>query len=71
MLFDLQSKVFATGVSAVPLDAAKEHRDEMASLRLSSCFLKIKGPLSIFAISSTYSNKNVTTNHYKTTFEAM
>lgn len=38
VLFDLQSKVFATGELAVPLDATKEHRDEMASLCLSSCF---------------------------------
>jgi len=34
----LQSKVFARGLLAVPLDAAKEHIDEVASLRLSSCF---------------------------------
>lgn len=38
VLFGLQSKVFARGVAAVPLDVAKEHRDEVARLRLSSCF---------------------------------
>lgn len=34
----LQSEVFAIGMLAIPLDAAKEHIYEVASLRLSSCF---------------------------------
>lgn len=36
--FGLQREVFAIGMLALALDAAKEHIDEVASLRLSSCF---------------------------------
>lgn len=42
-----KGKLFATGLLAIPLDAAQEHTDEAAGLGLSSCFQKIKGTWSI------------------------
>lgn len=39
-----KGKLFATGMLAIPLDAAaQEHTEEAVGLGLSSCFQKIKG----------------------------